>query len=757
MEMPELPQDVSLNKYSLEFSFKELQHATENFADSNRLGKGAFGAVYKGVRADGTEIAIKVLEIPEEGGFEDEVRVLSKFRHPNLVILIGFARRNVQRLLVYELLEGGDLFKRLHRSTHEGLPFPWRSRIGVAYNAACGLSHLHNSTPKAFHRDIKSANILLDSNGTAKMADFGLSCLSNTRARHVAQAGGTPGYACPHYARTSIVTEGSEVYSFGVVLLELISACAPAWVSAPPHGIKEYKFLTTVIHGEASVAMSLADPKANWPSHVLPVVVELALQCSNSVEEKRPLFAEVVSKLRKMRDLPDQAPSSSFPGVANSGAAANPAVHLAVSRAGQGIVQLPPPVAHAALPPFAPAARIVHQVLEEDHCRPVHATGDLLWALECTYVEGRSANDIPYDSRSIVHYQELGLSSPPLLKIGRRFQEHFFASLILRDEVRNMVSREHFKIWAVECSEARGSGVVRVGVSEYQFFLQNLSGNYTSVNGLLLDGVDKNTRIVEGDSIGLGVIVTESDGSNHYTPFMTLTFSLAGSKLCRRPRSVSMQLQGPDNKSASSARRGSQEADMSPLPDIADKWCTLSDEIIPQFVLEIRGTAIQDHVPPDSLRIVHGPTVGKNYTQFEPLTVGRGHDTDFWSDLLREEAFQSLSRDHLIFEPLAVTGVSVRDLLRHGQRLAPTGVTVRNLSGLRPIRVKSNVDASANLEAELLRDAEKLSGAEKRHLQHGDLIVLQSTKGCSLWFSFRDLRVAPEEAYLDSGILAGGA
>eukprot|EP00434_Breviolum_minutum_P039197 symbB.v1.2.034798.t1/scaffold4525.1/size38475/3 len=205
------PEDATLNKYSLVFSFQELQKATENFSRSKRMGEGGFGAVYRGMQPDGTEIAVKELQNARESGFEDEVRVLSMFRHPNLVVLMGFARNGPKRFLVYELMEGGDLFNRIHKPE----AFPWRDRICVAYDAACGLSHLHHQTPKVFHRDIKSPNILLTRSGLAKVADFGLARICKMGgAQRLSDFGGTPGYMCPIYEKTQVITERSENIPF---------------------------------------------------------------------------------------------------------------------------------------------------------------------------------------------------------------------------------------------------------------------------------------------------------------------------------------------------------------------------------------------------------------------------------------------------------------------------------------------------------------------------------------------------------------
>ena len=150
---------------------------------SRKLGSGCYGAVFRGELKDGSEVAIKAIDIgallgkgesAEDAGFDEEVTMLSKFRHPNLVTLLGWGQNGLSRYLVYEFLAGGDVFQRLHRSRQQnGQTFHWHERLSVCLDASTGLSHMHNSTPKAFHRDIKSANILLDRHGTGKMAEIG--------------------------------------------------------------------------------------------------------------------------------------------------------------------------------------------------------------------------------------------------------------------------------------------------------------------------------------------------------------------------------------------------------------------------------------------------------------------------------------------------------------------------------------------------------------------------------------------------------
>eukprot|EP00931_Biecheleriopsis_adriatica_P100937 TRINITY_DN7616_c0_g2_i1.p1 TRINITY_DN7616_c0_g2~~TRINITY_DN7616_c0_g2_i1.p1 ORF type:complete len:1134 (+),score=179.38 TRINITY_DN7616_c0_g2_i1:183-3584(+) len=296
--------DRNLNDICLEYTYEELKQATRNFDENSmKLGCGSYGGVYKGVLGDGTEVAIKVLDVPNESGFEEEVKVLSKFRHPHLVILMGFARHGAQRLLVYEMLSGGDVHRRLQKSCHEDVAFPWQERASIALDAACGLSHLHHSSPKVFHRDIKSPNILLDKNGTAKMADFGLACLSHTAVHRVKRASGTVGYACPLYVRRGVVTEGSEVYSFGMVLLELLTARPPAYVS-PPSGVNsQIQYLANHINGDIRVAMKLVDQKANWPPPAARAVAELALSCIGMQEESRPNFSDIVRSIRAITEM----------------------------------------------------------------------------------------------------------------------------------------------------------------------------------------------------------------------------------------------------------------------------------------------------------------------------------------------------------------------------------------------------------------------------------------------------------------------
>lgn len=243
-------------------------------------------------------------ECPEDAGFEDEVTLLSKFRHPHLVTLLGWGQHCLQRYLVYEFLSGGDVFQRLHKCHCGQQGFPWHDRLSVLLDAASGLSHMHNATPKAFHRDIKSANILLDRHGTAKMADFGLSCISQNGATNITvkTIGGTPGYKCPVYERTRRCTESSEVYSFGMVMLEVMTGLDPSATDpAAPRGIV-FPLATTVAPNAPGSLQRLrrsADTRASWPRDLFEELAPLALRsvCCPE-EEQRPTFVELVRQLK---------------------------------------------------------------------------------------------------------------------------------------------------------------------------------------------------------------------------------------------------------------------------------------------------------------------------------------------------------------------------------------------------------------------------------------------------------------------------
>ncbi|PHT38331.1 putative LRR receptor-like serine/threonine-protein kinase [Capsicum baccatum] len=208
------------------FSYKEIKAATNNFKEV--IGRGSFGSVYLGKLPDSRQVAVKVRFDKTQLGadsFMNEVSLLSCISHPSLVVLEGFCHESKQQILVYEYLPGGSLTDNLYGAMRKKLTLSWVCRLKIAVDAAKGLDYLHNgSEPKIIHRDVKSSNILLDADMNAKVSDFGLSKrVTQSDATHVSTVvKGTAGYLDPEYYSTQQLTEKSDIYSFGVVLLELI-------------------------------------------------------------------------------------------------------------------------------------------------------------------------------------------------------------------------------------------------------------------------------------------------------------------------------------------------------------------------------------------------------------------------------------------------------------------------------------------------------------------------------------------------------
>ncbi|KAH0453805.1 hypothetical protein IEQ34_018129 [Dendrobium chrysotoxum] len=208
------------------FSYAELRAATEDFNQSNLLGEGGFGSVYKGKLYDGRMVAVKQLSVASHHGkrqFMAEIAIISAVQQRNLVKLYGCCIEGDKRLLVYEYLKNKSLDKALFGKN--GYHLNWRMRFEICLGTARGLAYLHEeSSVKIIHRDVKSSNILLDSNLNPKISDFGLAKLYDDKKTHIStRVAGTIGYLAPEYAMRGHLTEKADVFGFGVVALEVLS------------------------------------------------------------------------------------------------------------------------------------------------------------------------------------------------------------------------------------------------------------------------------------------------------------------------------------------------------------------------------------------------------------------------------------------------------------------------------------------------------------------------------------------------------
>jgi hypothetical protein len=211
------------------FTYEELEEATDSFSGAMEIGDGGFGTVYKGHLRDGRVVAVKRLynnSCRRVEQFLNEAAILSRLRHPNLVLFYGCtSSRSRELLLVYEFVPNGTVADHLHGHCAAERALSWPLRLSVAVEAAAALAYLHAVEPPIVHRDVKTTNILLDANFHVKVADFGLSRLVPLDVTHVSTAPqGTPGYVDPEYHQCYQLTDRSDVYSFGVVLVELISS-----------------------------------------------------------------------------------------------------------------------------------------------------------------------------------------------------------------------------------------------------------------------------------------------------------------------------------------------------------------------------------------------------------------------------------------------------------------------------------------------------------------------------------------------------
>ncbi|KFK27245.1 hypothetical protein AALP_AA8G357000 [Arabis alpina] len=298
------------------FTASEIAKATNNFEETRVLGEGGFGRVYEGVFDDGTKVAVKVLKRDDQQGgreFLAEVEMLSRLHHRNLVNLIGICIEDRNRSLVYELIPNGSVESHLHGIDKESSPLDWDARLKIALGAARGLAYLHeDSSPRVIHRDFKSSNILLEHDFTPKVSDFGLArnALDDEDNRHIStRVMGTFGYVAPEYAMTGHLLVKSDVYSYGVVLLELLTGRKPVDMSQPAgqENLVSWtrSYLTSREGLEAIIDQSLGQPEIPFDS--IAKVAAIASMCVQPEVSHRPFMGEVVQALKLVCNECDEA------------------------------------------------------------------------------------------------------------------------------------------------------------------------------------------------------------------------------------------------------------------------------------------------------------------------------------------------------------------------------------------------------------------------------------------------------------------
>ncbi|KAL6620353.1 hypothetical protein ACP70R_035492 [Stipagrostis hirtigluma subsp. patula] len=288
----------SLRLENRRFTYKELEMITNNF--QHVIGRGGFGHVYNGFLEDGTQVAVKLRSQSSNQGVKEfltEAQILTRIHHKNLVTMIGYCKDGEYMALVYEYMAEGTLQEHI-----EGKQLTWRQRLRIALESAQGLEYLHKGcNPPLIHRDVKTTNILLNARLEAKVADFGLSRAFNRDIyTHVSTNTlvGTPGYVDPEYQATMQPSTKSDVYAFGVVLLELITG-KPAILRdlAPACSVIQWARQRLARGDIEGVARGGHDVNGVWKA------AELALRCTARASAQRPTMADVVAQLQECLDL----------------------------------------------------------------------------------------------------------------------------------------------------------------------------------------------------------------------------------------------------------------------------------------------------------------------------------------------------------------------------------------------------------------------------------------------------------------------
>lgn len=302
---PKSNKDEQLKTKCRAFSYSEVVNITDDFRQM--IGKGGFGKVYLGIIPDGENVAVKTLSLSELQGhkeFISEVNLLMPAHHRNVVSLVGYCADGGIRALIFEYLPGGNLQQRLSDKNPDVLE--WSERLQIAFDVANGLEYLHNGCkPAIIHRDLKPPNILLDENTRAKISDFGLSrAFANDSDTHILTNcfAGSHGYIDPEFQNTGILNKKSDVYSLGVVLLELVTG-QPALIGTANNYIHILPWVNRKL--EIGDVQGIVDPRlqGEYNRDSAWKLIETAMSCLCQFATQRPDIKEIVSELKDCLSL----------------------------------------------------------------------------------------------------------------------------------------------------------------------------------------------------------------------------------------------------------------------------------------------------------------------------------------------------------------------------------------------------------------------------------------------------------------------
>ncbi|KAJ7978009.1 Protein kinase [Quillaja saponaria] len=299
------------------FTYKELEVATDQFSEKNVIGNGGFGVVYRGVMSDGTVAAIKRLRREGKQGeraFRIEVDLLSRLQSPYLVDLLGYCADQHHRLLIFELMPNGNLQHHLQSSHDQTSPLDWWTRLRIALDCARALEFLHEQAIlPVIHRDFKCTNVLLDQNFRAKVSDFGLAKMGSEKinGQISTRVLGTTGYLAPEYVSTGKLTTKSDVYSYGVVLLELLTGRVPVDSRLPPGEHVLVSWALPMLTNREKV-VEMVDPvlQGQYSKKELIQIAAIAAMCVQAEADYRPLMTDVVQSLIPLVKNPSSISSS---------------------------------------------------------------------------------------------------------------------------------------------------------------------------------------------------------------------------------------------------------------------------------------------------------------------------------------------------------------------------------------------------------------------------------------------------------------